>query len=92
MFGMGTGGSSLLSSPDLLFLKACTLKTKQCFFDFFRALSLLLSSIFRFALYDLLYNMSAFRQHALCLALRATVSCSHLSASQNMLLVKPSDY
>ena len=28
VFGMGTGGSSLLSSPDSL--KVCTFKTKQC--------------------------------------------------------------
>ena len=29
VFGMGTGGSSLLSSPD--FSKVCTFKTKQCY-------------------------------------------------------------
>ena len=38
MFGMGTGGTSLLSPPDIAFdpqmlVQNCTLKTKQCYSD-----------------------------------------------------------
>ena len=77
MFGMGTGGSSLLSSPDLS--KVYTFKTKQYNFStLLRTYLFFLSNSLIFHL--LLSNMRflGLRRHTLRIVLRTTNSLLHL--------------